>query len=362
MQVHYGRASLSKLSRLPAFFVFPQQQLDVEAAAASLAASSPAASGNGPVLVFVDQPLLHLLPQLAAAARLHAPAVQWIFPEVPTRELEPEVAAGSAPRAGGTCCQGQAACCSPTEQQQQQQPPPQRLGEQLGWQQRVGEPAACCAGAACTATDGLPAASSSDHHHQQQQQQQEPGSHPPSPGTSAGGTGGGATSSGSGFSSSIAGYQWALPSGAAPQACSLVWVGDPQAPAVTQLQLTYNSQPWVLYDPQSATWQEGLPATVGRTLRRRYYLVQKARDARIVGILVGTLGVAGYAAAIDGLRAAAAAAGKKAYTVLVGKPSPAKLANFPEVEVWVMVADPQGQVGVADRSVVGEGWKAVVWG
>lgn len=34
-------------------------------------------------------------------------------------------------------------------------------------------------------------------------------------------------------------------------------------------------------------------------------------------------------------------AGKKTYTVLMGKPAPAKLANFPEVEVWVQVAEPQ---------------------
>lgn len=37
-------------------------------------------------------------------------------------------------------------------------------------------------------------------------------------------------------------------------------------------------------------------------------------------------------------------AGKKTYTLLMGKPSPAKLANFPEVEVFVMVAEPQGLI------------------
>ena len=59
----------------------------------------------------------------------------------------------------------------------------------------------------------------------------------------------------------------------------------------------------------------------------------QARDASIVGVLVGTLGAAGYGDAVAALRAAAAAAGKKSYTLLVGKPSPAKLANFPEIEV-----------------------------
>ncbi|KDD74264.1 hypothetical protein H632_c1448p1, partial [Helicosporidium sp. ATCC 50920] len=79
-------------------------------------------------------------------------------------------------------------------------------------------------------------------------------------------------------------------------------------------------------------------------LGRRYALVQRARTARIVGLLVGTLGAAGYGSALRRLRALVAASGRKSYTVLVGKPSPAKLANFPEIEVWVHVADAQGAV------------------
>ena len=59
------------------------------------------------------------------------------------------------------------------------------------------------------------------------------------------------------------------------------------------------------------------------------------------GIVVGTLGVAGYMHAVEQVRRLAQAAGKKTYTLLIGKPSPAKLANFPEVEVFVLVADPQ---------------------
>ena len=57
--------------------------------------------------------------------------------------------------------------------------------------------------------------------------------------------------------------------------------------------------------------------------------------------MVGTLGVAGYLDAVENVRKLAQAAGKKTYTLLMGKPTPAKLANFPEVEVFVLVADPQ---------------------
>jgi diphthamide biosynthesis protein 2 len=48
---------------------------------------------------------------------------------------------------------------------------------------------------------------------------------------------------------------------------------------------------------------------------------------------VGTLGVAGYKNAISAVRAMIEEAGKTCYIFLVGKPSPAKLANFPEIEV-----------------------------
>ena len=48
--------------------------------------------------------------------------------------------------------------------------------------------------------------------------------------------------------------------------------------------------------------EQGLPSDVNRTLMRRYYLVEKARNASIVGILVGTLGAAGYLQAVDHVR------------------------------------------------------------
>ena len=62
---------------------------------------------------------------------------------------------------------------------------------------------------------------------------------------------------------------------------------------------------------------------------------------RCAGIVVGTLGVAGYLAAAEEVRALARRAGKRTYTLLMGKPSPVKLANFPEVDIFVMVADAQ---------------------
>ena len=56
---------------------------------------------------------------------------------------------------------------------------------------------------------------------------------------------------------------------------------------------------------------------------------------------MGTLGVAGFLQAAEEVRRLARAAGKKTYTLLMGKPNPAKLANFPEVDIFVMIADAQ---------------------
>ena len=122
------------------------------------------------------------------------------------------------------------------------------------------------------------------------------------------------------------------------------WYGGNESPAREQLMLTYNARDWISIDPVKGTVEHGLPLRTRQTLRKRYFLVDKARQANIVGLLVGTLAADGYKESINSLRVAATEAGKKTYTLLMGKPSPAKLANFPEIEVFVLVADPQGHI------------------
>jgi len=85
-------------------------------------------------------------------------------------------------------------------------------------------------------------------------------------------------------------------------------------------------------------------AETNKLLMRRYAIVQKARDADVFGILVGTLGVASYLSLIAHLRQVLARAHKKAYTISVGKLNPAKLANFAEIECFVLVACPENSL------------------
>lgn len=70
-----------------------------------------------------------------------------------------------------------------------------------------------------------------------------------------------------------------------------------------------------------------------KTLRRRLYLVEKVKDAKTIGIIVGTLSVKKYLDAIERVKQLANYRGKRCYIFSVGKPNPAKLANFPEVNI-----------------------------
>lgn len=81
-----------------------------------------------------------------------------------------------------------------------------------------------------------------------------------------------------------------------------------------------------------------------KELKRRYYLVQRARDASVFGIVVGTLGVGRYMGVVSAVRRLIANANKKSYTLLVGKLNPAKLANFAEIETFVLVACPEASL------------------
>ena len=78
-----------------------------------------------------------------------------------------------------------------------------------------------------------------------------------------------------------------------------------------------------------------------RILRKRYAQLEKAKSAERIGIIAGTLGVSGNTEVIERCKKVIKAADKRCYIMLVGKINPAKLANFPEIDVFVLVSCPQ---------------------
>ncbi|KAH8505681.1 hypothetical protein H0E87_012779 [Populus deltoides] len=134
----------------------------------------------------------------------------------------------------------------------------------------------------------------------------------------------------------IGGLSWELPSGQKMEDYLLLWIGSDNS-AFANVVLTFNGCEIVRYDANGNFLGTDL-SQQRRILKRRYYLVEKAKDANIVGILVGTLGVAGYLNMIHQMKDLITGAGKKVYTLVMGRPNPAKLANFPECDVFIYVS------------------------
>ena len=97
------------------------------------------------------------------------------------------------------------------------------------------------------------------------------------------------------------------------------------------------SRHWT-YSPATLALATSLPSSVQRQLNRRFYLTQKARDASVYGILVGTLSQRHFRSVVSCLRSVIEDAGKSCYTFAVGKINGAKLANFGEIDCFVLVA------------------------
>ncbi|OQV16209.1 Diphthamide biosynthesis protein 2 [Hypsibius exemplaris] len=123
---------------------------------------------------------------------------------------------------------------------------------------------------------------------------------------------------------------------------TFLYIGS-SSPSMVNLFLQLSSSPFYSYDPNATTAPrlQLESAQINRRIMRRLYLTERAKDARIVGILVGTLGVRDYLDIIERLKKIIKTAGKRFYTFSMGKPNPAKLANFMEVDVFVYVACPE---------------------
>uniref|UniRef100_A0A8C4R4X1 2-(3-amino-3-carboxypropyl)histidine synthase subunit 2 n=1 Tax=Eptatretus burgeri TaxID=7764 RepID=A0A8C4R4X1_EPTBU len=145
------------------------------------------------------------------------------------------------------------------------------------------------------------------------------------------------------------GRQFILESGCSLSDYSVFYVG-PASLALTNVMVSWHGCSFATFDPERPGNDGGVGGRhedgVERAciLRRRRYLVERVRDAHTVGIILGTLGMVGYRDAVARMREVAEHAGKRHYTFAVGKLNPAKLANFPEIDVFVLVACPESSL------------------
>ena len=117
---------------------------------------------------------------------------------------------------------------------------------------------------------------------------------------------------------------------------SVFYIGS-ESLTLTNLYFSFPTSQFYAYNPVTKEGRKE-SVNVNKMLMKRYFKVEKAKDARIVGILVGTLGVSNYLDILNRLKVLIKKAGKKSYTFIVGKVNVAKLANFMEIDVFVLIA------------------------
>ncbi|TFK67322.1 diphthamide biosynthesis protein [Pluteus cervinus] len=132
-----------------------------------------------------------------------------------------------------------------------------------------------------------------------------------------------------------------------PDSSTMFYIGG-ESLSLTNLLITHSASEVYTSDPQQPP-RPGINPRLesGRTnklLMRRYAILQRARDADVFGILVGTLGIASYLPLLTHLRTLLKRKHKKSYTISVGKLNPSKLANFMEIECFVLVACPENSL------------------
>lgn len=133
------------------------------------------------------------------------------------------------------------------------------------------------------------------------------------------------------------------PEGLDLDACVLWYLG-PEGRSLLNVQMTHSNIAMYAYD-DSARQCTG----TSRLLARRLFAVHQALNADVYGLVVGNVGLASSRPLLAELRSQLAKKGKKSYTLSVGRLNPAKLANFADIECFVLVGCAEG--GVVDSKV-----------
>ncbi|XP_062619989.1 2-(3-amino-3-carboxypropyl)histidine synthase subunit 2-like [Saccostrea cucullata] len=122
----------------------------------------------------------------------------------------------------------------------------------------------------------------------------------------------------------------------------IFYIGE-ESLTLSNLMITFNKCTFCCYNPAlKEIVKENVRSS--KALMKRFHMVERAKDASIVGIVVGTLGVVNYLNIINRLKDMIKKAGKKSYTFVVGKLNVPKLANFMEIDVFVLVACPENSL------------------
>lgn len=138
------------------------------------------------------------------------------------------------------------------------------------------------------------------------------------------------------------GRQFSVKAGQSVDNYGMFYIGQ-EGLTLTNFMMTWNHCAFSSFNPETHKGRVE-SVKINKALMKRYYAIERAKDASVVGILVGTLGVANYLTIIEQLKDIIHKAGKKSYMFAMGKINVPKLANFLEIDVYVLVACPENSL------------------
>jgi diphthamide biosynthesis protein 2 len=297
--VHYGRSCLSLTNRVPALYVFGRLQFDVQQAVTVISEAS--STEKKKLLILYDVLYHYKIAEFETSLKAELGGENVVVGRL---EALNELILGGSEYKSST-----AGCCGDEENEEEGEG-----GECCGnggADKKEGE-GECCGGS--STSDILPPLP------------------PPLP-------------SADDQALTIGGLQIHLPEGSSLSDYTMIYVGGNSRQLVNVMMRCSGNdgtaEQWA-YDPSSSTAETALTfeaATIcDRELRRRYFLTQKSKSASVIGIVVGTLGVQRFKDVLTKLRYQISESGRTSYLFVVGKVNVSKLANFAEIEAFVLVA------------------------
>jgi diphthamide biosynthesis protein 2 len=128
---------------------------------------------------------------------------------------------------------------------------------------------------------------------------------------------------------------WSLKNNQTTENYSCVYIGNDNQ-SLFNISMGIKCKKWLLFDISTNLMRE-VQAMDTKFMMKRSHYIEKCKDAQTLGIVVATLTSKGYLDAIKHIQELAKKRRIKTYIISVGKVNPAKLANFSEVDCFVLV-------------------------
>ncbi|XP_063987058.1 2-(3-amino-3-carboxypropyl)histidine synthase subunit 2 [Diachasmimorpha longicaudata] len=138
----------------------------------------------------------------------------------------------------------------------------------------------------------------------------------------------------------ICGRCWSVENGYKTEEYTAVFIGENNR-TLASLAMSIPTKTWYYMSGSEVT---KFDAVSSPWVKRRRYLVEQLKDAKTVGIVVATLGIKNYLEALSSIKQILKKKKKKSYIFSIGKINPAKLANFPEIDAFIIIACPESDI------------------